>query len=365
MKKIGILTFQNADNYGALLQAYALKMTLHNQGHTVHILNYFCPKLEREYKIVRWPCLNLKDIIRQLIHLVMSPCKLYIRSRFDGFRKRYLTDTCFLYPDLISNQTKNYDLFISGSDQVFNPRITDFDDNFFLSFCSDKTKNHSYAASFGMQMENLTEKERRFLSKNLMNFSHISVREKQGTQIVKALTAQEAQTHLDPTLLITKNQWQSIALFPKKRRNYVLLYLMHKDNKLIEFAKRLAKLKGLKLLYISQVLDVKKRIPATHITPTVQQWLGLFLNASYVVTNSFHGLAFSINFNKNFFLGKLPASWPVNSRLDNLLDITGLQPRLYTHFTDNYDQPIDWETVNQKLAKERQKAFIYLKEITK
>ena len=84
-----------------------------------------------------------------------------------------------------------------------------------------------------------------------------------------------------------------------------------------------------------------------------------------MVTNSFHGLAFSINFNKTFFVGKLPASWPANSRLDNLLNITNLHGRIYTDFEKNYEEPIDWSYVNKILDEERKKALNYLQEITK
>ena len=140
---------------------------------------------------------------------------------------------------------------------------------------------------------------------------------------------------------------------------------MYNDKKIVHFAKKLAKQKNLKLLFIFQYFDLRHIVWAKYITPTPQEWLGLFLNASYIVTNSFHGLAFSINFNKDFFLGKLPSTWPVNSRLDNLLDLTGLQNRLYTNFTDHFEEPINWTYVNEIIRQERTKAQDYLQEITK
>lgn len=365
MKKIGILTFQNADNYGALLQAYSLKQILKNQGHNVHVLNYLCSTVEQSYRLVKWPKFHPKDIVRQVVFGVMSPYKLYIRSRFSHFRKQYLQDTLPLLPQQLPNLTARYDLFISGSDQVFNPRITNFDTNYFLAFNKDTSKNFSYAASFGLQLENLSEKERNFLKQNLAHFNCISVREKQGTLIVKELSTQQALVHLDPTLLLTRQAWAALATPMAYKGDYVLLYLMHKDKELIEFAQKLAQAKGIRLRYICTSLDLKARVPAKHVTPTPQEWLGLFLNAQYVVTNSFHGFAFSVNFNKAFFLGKLPAAWPVNSRLDNLLDMTGLHNRLYTRFTTNYDESIDWASVNTKLDQERQKSLSYLQEITK
>ena len=366
MKKIGILTFHNADNYGALLQAYALKKSLKDMGHNTHIINYYCPKLQRDYKIFKLPKFSIKDIIKQIIKYIFSPLSLYIRHKFKGFRRQYLSDTEPYYPDTITNCSGKYDMFITGSDQVFNPRLTDYDRNYFLSFCKDKCKKFSYAASFGLELSFLSNKDKQFLKENLKDFSAVSVREEEGNNIIKNLLSRESEVNLDPTLLLKKEVWQKIAVAPEQKK-YVLLYLMYNDKDIINFAKKIAKKNKCKVLFISHCLDIKKRVPAEHITPSVQEWLGLFLNAEYIITNSFHGFAFSVNFNKKFFLGRLPNNWTVNSRLDNLLDLTGLHNRLYTNFkTDtDYDADIDWQSVNDKLEAESQKSLNYLKEITK
>lgn len=366
MKKIGIITFHRVNNYGALLQAYALKHVLLKQGNMAHILNYECPKLKNDYTLFPRFEMNLHWVIKQAKHILLFPLENQFRSHFLKFGNQYLNDTALLTPATISQVTADYDLFIAGSDQVFNPRITGFDSNFFLSFSSDKSKNYSYAASFGLSLENLTEKEHAFMKEHLSHFNRLSTRETQGEKIVKTLTNQEATISIDPTLLLTKTDWEEIAVPPKLKENYVLLYAMHKDKSLIAFAKQLAKETQCQLIYLSPQLDIRNRVPAKHITPTPQGWLGLFLNASYVVTNSFHGLAFSINLNKNFFLGKLPSKLSVNSRFDNLLNLTGLQGRLYTNFTNKkYDSSIDWSLVNAKLDQERRKSLVYLQEITK
>lgn len=366
MKKIGIITFQNADNYGALLQAYALKNFLSDIGNNTYIINYYCPQLQKDYKILKLPKLSIKDIVKKCAKFILSPFLLYIRWKFKGFRKQYLTDTVPIYPNTIQNYTEQFDMFITGSDQVFNPRITNFDSNYLLSFSKDKNKNFSYAASFGLSLKDLSDKEKELFKDNLANFNYLSVREKQGNEIIDSLLCAKSEVNLDPTLLLSKEDWQKIAVFPRQNK-YVLLYLMYKDKNIINFAKKLAKINHCKLIFISYSLDIIDRVSAIHITPTPQEWIGLFLNAEYIVTNSFHGFAFSVNFNKKFFLGHLPSHMPVNSRLDNLLEITGLYNRLYTNFsdTDNYDIPIDWQDVNKKLETERQKSLNYLQKITK
>ncbi len=304
---------------------------------------------------------TISQYIKNILKLFLIPIRYYAHTRFTGFRKQYITDL----PPLreLTKIKDKYDLFVTGSDQVFNPRITGFDDNYFLSFSSDISKNVSYAASFGFEAKDLSLKEKTFICKNLKHLKHLSVREQKGAEIIRAVAGRPTQVHIDPTLLLTQTQWQPLTKLPV-REHYVLLYLMHKDKDLINFAQRLATAKGCELLYISSMPDIKNRVPAKHLTPTPQEWLGLFAKAEYVVTNSFHGLAFSINFNKTFFVGKLPASWPANSRLDNLLNITNLHSRIYTDFAKNYDAIINWTSVNKILEDERQKALSYLQEIT-
>jgi len=365
MKKIGILTFHNANNYGAVLQAYALKSVLINMGHTVHILNYYCPKLQKEYKGIPVLKKGLKELIKYPFKLLCFPIlRARIATQFKAFREQYLLDTPPLTSNTIAKHTVSYDAFFCGSDQVFNPRITNFDSNYFLSFSSDKSKNYSYAASFGLSLENLSNRETQFLSTHLARFNRISVREKQGTKIVKALSAQEPSVHIDPTLLLTKKQWQTMAVAPKQSK-YVLLYLMYTDPALVRFAAQFAREKGCSLLYISHSMRFGKKLPATYVKPTVQEWLGLFEHASYVVTTSFHGLAFSINLNKPFVVQRAEGG-NLNSRLDNLLTITGLQNRLYTPSTpiSLFDEPIDWEHVNKVLDEQRAISISYLRGVT-
>ncbi|MBO7237952.1 MAG: polysaccharide pyruvyl transferase family protein [Elusimicrobiaceae bacterium] len=367
MKKIGILTFHNANNYGAVLQAYALKSTLTRLGSTAHVLNYYCPKLQREYKGIPVFKKSFAEIIKYPFKLLFFPIlRKQIARRFKSFREQYLLDTKPLLPSIIGDNTQSYDAFVCGSDQVFNPRITHFDSNYFLAFSPNKSKNYSYAASFGLALEYLRPEERAFFAKQLAHFNQISVREMQGAQIVEDILASKAQVHIDPTLLLTKEDWKKLAVLPKTK-NYVLLYLMYEDPNLISLAQQLARQKGCELLFISHSMYFRKTVPAPYIKPTPQEWLGLFLNAQYVFTNSFHGLAFSINFNRPFFVGRLPNKrGAINSRFDNLLEITGLQNRLYTRFTatHNFDEPIEWQRVNNILTQEREKSFSYLRTIT-
>ena len=198
--KIGILTFQNANNYGALLQAYALKYALIHMGHQTHLINYFCSPIQKPAPLITLR--TLKGIIKTPFRLILHPMRKRIFAKFTSFRKNYLTDTYQYYPETLS-QISSYDLFITGSDQVFNPRITGFDPNYFLAFSKDTSKNASYAASFGFELKDLSAQEKQFIQQNIPHLKHLSVREQQGKKIIHSLTGQAAHVHIDPTLLLT------------------------------------------------------------------------------------------------------------------------------------------------------------------
>ena len=362
MKNIAILTFPKADNYGALLQAYALKQALIKQGNLVTIINYHSPKAE----IKAHPFRHFKFSPRWVKQILKLPAAWYRGIHFASFRNKYLQDTPPVYYDTMPALSDKYDLFISGSDQVFNLRITWNDDRFFLSFCEDRNKNASYAASFGFELDNLTEEEKAFIQKNLKHIKYLSVREQQGKAIVQTLApGKDVHVHIDPTFLLGRVDWKKIAKVPSYTKPYCVVYLiMHRDEELIQYAKKIAQEKGWKLLFVSSKFDLANKILGAHVAPTVEEWLGLFLNAQYVFTNSFHGLAFSINFNRPFMVGRMNDVWPATSRLNNLLNITELQHRKFDPLSPKIYEQEDWDLVNKRLEQERQKAFDYLKEIT-
>ena len=171
---------------------------------------------------------------------------------------------------------------------------------------------------------------------------------------------------LDPTMLISKLEWERIAEDYKKKTNYILLYAFSRISSTMKmFIEKLSKRTGCEIVYISHTL--LRPIKATYekcVGPT--EFLGLFKNARYIVTNSFHGTAFSIIFNKDFFLEMLPESQYVNSRLENILDVFGLKKReIIKGKNDFIDEPIYYNKVNQKLLIERQKSLSFLNKIVK
>jgi len=356
MKKIGILTFQIAHNYGALLQGYALCTKILQLNNNCNIINYYSSYFKKIYGL--FPRKN--NLIGLIKNILLLPKNINKNIKFKTFDK-YLNLTQPLYSESLINLNEQFDIFIVGSDQVWNEKLHNNDLNYFLSFVQDTKKKFAYSASFGIN--SLTEYQKSKYKPLLSNFNQISVREKHAQSIIKNLLNIDVLTTLDPTLLLNFSDWGKIAVLPKDD-NYILLYLVQQDIKIIDFAYNLAKEKKLKLLFISS--DFRKKIEAEYIFPTPQEFLGYFLKAKYVVTNSFHGTCFSINLNKTFFIDLLPGDMAsVNSRLENILDLFYLRNRLIDNIQKNSEEEIDFDNINKILSKEREKSINYLKEIIK
>ncbi len=360
MKKIGILTFHRANNYGAVLQAYALKQELLSLNYKVQIINYLSPKIERDYSFFSGSFCWMQ-IFKKMAKVLFLPRIIFNRKQFQKFRESFLTDTAPILPKDIDKLNADFDVFITGSDQVFNPRITAFDKNYLLSFVKNHKKKYSYAAS--VALDNCTPKEKAFLQDHLRDFAVLSVREEKTSDLIKQLTDKHVLTHIDPTFLLNKTQWEKIAVAPNNPGKYILLYLMEVNPRIISFAQKLSQKTGLKIIYISA--EFINRTPFKMLTPTPQEWIGYFLDATYIVTNSLHGVSFAINFNKKFFVDLIREGAPRlhNIRFNNLLDLMGLNSRLLDHIDYDYDQEINFSKINQIIGQEKSKAMKYFKQI--
>lgn len=346
-KKIGILTFSQVKNFGAVLQAYALKKVLSDLGSLPYCI---------DYRAAFFADITLKQKILRVAKWIVKSCRRWPipDQYFNDFINKYLADTAPLLRKDLASLNERFDLFVAGSDQIWNASITHQDPSFFLDFVQDQNKRASYAASFGFS--HIKEEERAFYQPLLQNIPQISVREHSGAAIVKDLTRNEVPVVLDPTLLLNKQQWESFA-HPITRDNYVLMYLASKNKNIVSFARAFAASRNLPLIYISG-----RPWPGVEsFLCRPEEFVEYFRKARYVITNSFHGLAFSINLNKEFFVDFLPPQWPANARLENLLDITGLRRRVLANFKKE-ESPIDWDRVNAILEKEREKSFEFLRQ---
>jgi hypothetical protein len=359
-KKIGVITFHRAINYGAVLQAYALYESLNKLGFKAVMIDYKNPHIERLYDPNPFYSNNMKRFLSAILTYSRRAKKNKI---FEEFRTNniILDKSLDLYSTESIKQLDSYDSFITGSDQVWNYIPSKFDKAYFLDFVSDSRKKNSYAASFGF--ERIPDEYLDDYKGLLADFNHISVREEQGVEIIKNLLNREAEIVIDPTMLLSKDDWVKISQDYKGKKNYILLYHIASSQSLFDFAINLSKQTNCEIIYISDA--IRKRINATYASAiSPQMFLGLFKNAKYIVTNSFHGTAFSINFNKLFFVEMLPPPAENNSRLINILDTFDLRSRqIVDGDNGNIFNEINYAMVNEKLELERRCSLDYLKRV--
>lgn len=362
-QKIGLVTFQNAYNYGAILQMYSLYSLLRELGYSTTVINYkneyFIEYYINKYSIVR--SVGLKEKIRKVIQFVLKPW-FYRgpnarRKKMDKFIKQNIEMTTWITRDKLRYTNKEYDTFIVGSDQVWNMGLSNYDKTYFLDFAEEQKKIIAYAASIGK--EYITGFEFDGLNENLGKYDAISVREKKAKEILENFLNISSDVVLDPTLLHDRLFWDKLAeqsdRIPKKK--YILLYIIQESSDLISYAERIAEEEDLEIVTIFGA-----KIKSKHTTmrdASIEDFLGLIKNATYTFVTSFHGLVFSIIFNTPFYYElakKIPNN---NSRLIDLCSTLHVEGREIRDGKLNFD-PIDWEQVNSLLTYERRKSISWL-----
>lgn len=363
--KIGILTYQYAINYGAQLQAYALKEFLNSYGYEVEIINY-----DTSYMYIK-----NRSIKNRIISKIWYLVKYFIGGRekkikFNTFKKKRLQ----IKGDIIADKNhlqkyleiENFDVIIVGSDQVWNPEINGNDDAYYLNLENNIIKI-SYAASFGVS--SLNKKYIQNLKDCLNKFSSISVREKTGKKIINSIGL-DAEVVLDPVFLLEKEKWLDIS--SKNRivnECYILCYVMPGDkeleNKIEYLALQIRKQTGKEIVFLGRKEYKKfKRDGKDFISASPEEFVNLFFYADIVITNSFHGTAFSIIFNKNFYSlinSNVFGVKQLSSRLTDLLFDLGLENRIVNVKDENIDiDKINYIEVNRKLNKMKDKSKSYL-----
>lgn len=342
--KYGIVTFHNIPNIGALLQAYSLCIAARKLGIDCEIIDYKCDNIEKRELLYKPHTNILKDIVLRLFwyktkkKIKMS--QLYMQSKQIYGKKAYDSSNIVLANEV-------YDGFISGSDMIWNLGVTGYDYNYFLEFVENTKPKFSYGSSIGDQWD---EKDIDKIKKLLSRYNKLSVREKDTCQILQSLGL-DCKHVVDPTMLISSDEWKAEALTPKQK-NYVLVYFASEE--IVSSAYQYANKHGLKVLYITSEYPKPHVINVSPNTPP--EWLGFFLNAEAVFTNSFHGLLFSLYFKKPV--------WSANygNRITSLLDILGLNYRLLKN-DSKLESTIKYNDVAELIENMRQDSLDYLKSI--
>lgn len=324
--RIGILTFHRALNYGAMLQAYALLKYLRLQGYEAEIIDYRQPNLEQTWKLISKDRLlgkRLIGTIRRILNEFLWTFwfRLSRYKAFHSFAKKY-----FILSRPISsyNQLPPYDVYIIGSDQVWNYKLTNGLDNLFTgNFDKKSSKIVFYAASTAPYV--LTPEQKKVFEKGFKNSDLISVREDILLPIFQPLTNKKIEVVADPTLLLDRQYYEDIATPIKIHKDYILIYQIASSDKVIEIAKSIAKENNWDIIIIpSNVETTFKHNIKKNISP--QDFLGYIKYSRCLITTSFHGTVFAIKFQKPFYTFTFGA--PTDSRSIHLCRMFGLTNRL-------------------------------------
>lgn len=361
---VKVITRHSPSNYGSLLQSIATVKTIEGLGHDCSIIDYQRPD-ERGLKGVLTQ-VNCKagfgNPLKKLAYIAIRyPIEKFALVRFDRMRKKYLkmTSRCSSHVDL---KKISADAFITGSDQVWGPMMNGvYDSAYFLQFVGKDSRKLAYAASFGKTK--FDESTVVAYKKMLSEYDKIAVREKSAVSLLEEWGLNNCLGQvLDPTLLLDMSQWTNLLIkkndFDKyKDQKYILVYQIHNDPKLSGYAKRLAKHTGMELLRVNPMLHQALRGGKFICSPDLSEFLSLVANASCIVTDSFHGTCFSINFGKQF-IEILPNN-ATGTRNQSILELTGLSDRILCDFNDYslVDKVIDYGKVNELLEVERRKSL--------
>lgn len=319
--KIGILTFHRAHNYGAVLQAYALSTYLKNQGYDAEIVDYRQSAIEKAHGTIPWGRLSRGSIYRRLrllIHLIPYLPSRHKRAKvFEEFIDN-LPTSAKIYT-AADTRIEGYDYLICGSDQVWNPNITNGFDNFYTGNIDTSARWITYAAS-----AEITPKQKNISSYKsiLSRYTKISVRESIFKEQLEALTDKKITQVLDPIFLLSPGQWRQFGKkCPFANIDYVLVYQVKRDPQVLRYAHELAALHHCEVREITAEAEFKQT-EERKVALSPQEFVGAFANAKMVVTTSFHGTAFSVMFGKPFATMKFNA--PGDYRALDLLNTLGI-----------------------------------------
>lgn len=373
MRKVGILTQPLHDNYGGLLQAYALKEVIQSLNHEVIIINrrgketskarrFFSKMKKKLFK----QKINPRDFLSRNERNIISSKTLAFRKKYISVESEPITDDS----TMARLNTRGLTAYVVGSDQCWRPKYSPQITNYFLDFAEEQKaiKRISYAASFGVSNWEYNSQLTKRCSSLAKKFDAISVREDSAVALVEQHLDRKAIHVLDPTMLLEKEHYIKITEEEgvKASSGELKVYILDKTKQKEKIVAEAQNLLGLKEF---EVLPKKRfglddfRTIQDFVYPGPIQWLKGYRDAKFVITDSFHGTVFSILFNRPFIV--IPNISRGIARFESLLKMFGLEDRLISDMEDfdletMLNSAIDWASVNRILDKERGKAIEFL-----
>ena len=351
--KIGIITQPLSSNYGGILQNYALQQVLKRMGHEVWTIDYnafgWLNWLDRAWRVVAHKLLG---------HKAKFPLTPSQRRRKEMPLRRFALKNINLTTPRTRRferkvvQRYGFDAIVVGSDQVWRPQYNYKVEDCFLQFAKDiPIKRIAYAASFGTDEWEFSPQQTQRCSALAKQFDGISVREKSGIRLCKEHLGVEAVQTIDPTLLLHAEDYMSLCKDIPRRKPFVFAYILDQSEEKLQQIKQFAAHQGLDYF-------IKSADSSVAADDSIELWFSYFRDAAYVITDSFHGTAFSINYRKPFYVfGNASRG---NSRFDSLLSSLHLQERIISGEIPQEDASIDWKEVNALREVEVKRALEWL-----
>lgn len=355
--KIRLITFHTPKNYGAVLQAYSLMSFLKTIAPDVKVIDFNTPHLQNAYPL-KVHSSGLKGNIKAALDNSFLPQKKMKYRKFDDFvdNKLDLTERFDSF-ERLRNTPPDADVYVTGSDQVFGPnRVEEERNAFYLNFGDESIQRIAYAASFGVK--DVPEDRKQEIGSYLRRFDKIAVREKSGMRIVEQLSGKTAVEVLDPVFLNDVAFWKHTSVaYPIGNEPYLLYYRLMSDRRSDENVRKIAAEKGLKLVV---VMDGFLMWKADRVLRDVgpQELLYLIDHAEFVATDSFHGVAFSLIFEKQFFFCDYQEN--LAERALNLMKIAGTE-RCAGLNGGTGREILEYADINKKLSVQIEASKMYLK----
>lgn len=332
--KIGIVTWFHHRNYGTILQAYALQKFLKNNGYNCALVNYipinnktilekiklgnFNHRIASKIESTKFKFSgsNIKDMLVEK----NKSFENFATNNIDFTEKAQTSSELFRLNETI-------DCFICGSDQIWNPE--NFNGVYYLNFVNEKNKKISYAPSFGVSHipTSKIEEIRQLVNK----FDWLSVREDKGASILKELTQKDVEVVVDPTLLLSKTDWEQVLINPNISEDYIVCYFLGDRKEYWRAVENLQRMTTYKVIIIPARFNAYLQKHEIRTSTSPEEFIGLIKNAKLVLTDSFHGVIFSLKFERDFYVFKRfkdKDKRSQNSRIYNILKMLNLEGRL-------------------------------------
>lgn len=382
MKKVGLAVCYDTKNFGSQLQVLATIKKIEDLGYETEIIRYR-KKLTPTFVLQTIPRLFNMSFINAKLHSNDKKKQLekypdiaknvsVRNNRFNEFVKKYFTNLSEPYAgweNLVRESTKNYDMFLCGSDQLWLPN--NLGSHFYtLEFAPDNKPKIAYATSFGVSQ--IPERQKKATAKYLNRFQHLSTRELAGQKIIQELTGKTASVVCDPTLLFDAKGWAQ--MLPERKvveEPYVFCYFLGTNEEHRKAANEFKKRTGLKLVtcpYLDNFVEKDQHFGDIQLFDMDSaDFVNLIRHAEYILTDSFHGSVFSILHHKKFmtFNRFTEGVNSRNSRIDSLCTLLGLSERRFTGDVMDVEKDVDYVSVEERLGKLRAESIKYLENVLK